>query len=262
MQNADPAASIGVANADADAAERAVARGHRDPYDRAGHHEHRLPAPAAPGRIGRDGRRDARRHQSSFVDVTATSPSPVLAAKLANTYVSVFIASQAASVAVAARGDAGRRARAAAASSIRRAGRPNRSSAPPLLAQIDQYDTVAAQPVPGGSRRSTRLSRPASPSSPNPKRDAIFAAVDRASCSGSRSRSCSSASTAGSAASRPCSRSTASRSSPCCRASRARALRGRGHGSAWRAARVPRADARPAREPAPGGRRAALRGAC
>jgi Mrp family chromosome partitioning ATPase/capsular polysaccharide biosynthesis protein len=112
---------------------------------------------------------------SSFVDVTATSHSPVYAAKLANTYVSVFKASQAASVAAAAASDA--KAALATLKFVDAAGGPTKQAQrAALLAEIDQYDTAAANPDSGLTQIDPAVA-PAFPSSPNPKRDAIFAAI-------------------------------------------------------------------------------------
>ena len=86
---------------------------------------------------------------SSFLVVTATSPSPVLAAKLANTYVEVFIASQAASVVAAARGDAA--ATRAQLRIVDQAGGPTKQEQrATLLSQIDEYNTAAANHEPRG----------------------------------------------------------------------------------------------------------------
>jgi Mrp family chromosome partitioning ATPase/capsular polysaccharide biosynthesis protein len=112
---------------------------------------------------------------SSFVDVSASSPTPTLAATLANTYARVFIASQASSVAAVAQGDA--KAARATLKIVEQAGGPTvQAQRASLLAQIDQYETIARSPSPGARQVDTALP-PTSPSSPKPTRDAIFAAV-------------------------------------------------------------------------------------
>jgi Mrp family chromosome partitioning ATPase/capsular polysaccharide biosynthesis protein len=111
---------------------------------------------------------------SDFLDLTASSHSPVLAARLANTYAQVFLASQAASVAAAAR---------AAATSVRdtlrtipSTGTANQVQRYTLLAQLAQYDRVASNPSPGASVLGS-AAIPSSPSSPRPARDAVFAGI-------------------------------------------------------------------------------------
>ena len=111
---------------------------------------------------------------SSFVDVTASSHSAAMAARLANTYVSVFLASQAASVAAAARGDAA--AVRVTLHTVPPAGAENQAQRSTLLAQIYQYDTIARNPSSGAQQVNPALI-PASPSSPKPARDAVFAGV-------------------------------------------------------------------------------------
>jgi len=174
VQNADPAASIGATNAASSppgqqslqdiatlfTAQDITARVYqrlRLPYGSAGTV---VVTPAA---------------NSSFVYVTASSHSPVLAAKLANTYVSVFKASQATSVVAAAISDAAA-ARATLAIVDQTGGLTKQEQRPALLAEIAQYDTVAANPSPGIQQIDVAVA-PAFPSSPNPKRDAIFAGV-------------------------------------------------------------------------------------
>jgi non-specific protein-tyrosine kinase len=111
---------------------------------------------------------------SSFVDVTASSYSPVLAARLANTYVSVFLDSQAAAVAAVAESNAA--AARATLRTIPARGVANQSQRSALLAQIEQYDTAARNPSSGAQQVDTALA-PSAPSSPRPVRDAVFAGV-------------------------------------------------------------------------------------
>src|SRR5579863_3778075 len=174
VQNADPAASIGVANApptppSAQQLEDIATLFTAQNITSKVYARLQLPIGSAGGVVVTPAA------ASSFLDVTATRHSPVLAAKLANTYVSVFIASQSASVVAAARGDA-----AAARAQLRivdQAGGPTKQEQrATLLAQIDTYNTVAANPSPGAQQIDPAVA-PVSPSSPNPKRDAIFAAV-------------------------------------------------------------------------------------
>ncbi|MGA3363303.1 MAG: Wzz/FepE/Etk N-terminal domain-containing protein, partial [Solirubrobacteraceae bacterium] len=110
---------------------------------------------------------------SDFVGVRASSHSAVLAARLANTYVSVFLASQA--HAVAAYDVAG----AAAASASLKATpntAANQAQRQALIATIAADDAAAGNPSPGATVPDPALV-PAFPSSPQPKKDAIFAGL-------------------------------------------------------------------------------------
>jgi len=111
---------------------------------------------------------------SSFVDVSASGHSPALAARLANTYASVFIASQAASVKAAASRDAA--AASATLQGIPVAGVANQAERAALQTQIATYQTLERNPSPGAQVNEAAIT-PKLPSSPQPKRDALFAAL-------------------------------------------------------------------------------------
>jgi succinoglycan biosynthesis transport protein ExoP len=110
---------------------------------------------------------------TSFLVVTATSSSPTLAARLANTYVAVFL-------------DARRSAQAAQALSdadvIRRALRAlpntpaNAAERQTLLTQDVQYRTTAANPS-AGARQINPAVAPTAPTSPKPVHDAILGGI-------------------------------------------------------------------------------------
>jgi Mrp family chromosome partitioning ATPase len=115
---------------------------------------------------------------ASFVTVTATSQNPVLAARLANTYVSAFLRSRAQGVAAKALGDK-------KAAQITLAALPRSSSATSgngfserqtLLQQIETLQQVILNPSSGAQQVDT-AAVPGVPASPNPKRDAIFGGV-------------------------------------------------------------------------------------
>jgi Mrp family chromosome partitioning ATPase/capsular polysaccharide biosynthesis protein len=111
--------------------------------------------------------------ETSFVVVTATSPSPTLAARLANTYVSVFLAARRSAEAAAAASDA------AAAQSSMNALAPiptNTAERQALVLSISQYRTIELDPNAGAQQIDVALP-PTSPSSPKPARDALFAAL-------------------------------------------------------------------------------------
>lgn len=111
---------------------------------------------------------------SSFVSVAASSHSPVLAARLANAYATAFLASQAHGVTVA------EQAAAAAArvtlSTIPASGAANISQRQTLLGEIAADDAAAHNPSPGATVPDPAVA-PLFPSSPNPKRDALFAGL-------------------------------------------------------------------------------------
>lgn len=111
---------------------------------------------------------------SSFVAVTATSHSPTLAADLANTYSSVFLASQAHSAAAAAEAAAAS-ARAVLAATPAN-GATNLVQRQTLIAQIAADDAAARNPSPGATVEDP-AAVPTLPSSPKPKRDALFAGL-------------------------------------------------------------------------------------
>jgi capsular exopolysaccharide synthesis family protein len=111
--------------------------------------------------------------QTSFIVVTATSQSPTLAARLANTYVSVFLASRRAAEAAAAKADA-----AAAQSSIDALANvpANTAERQALVLSISQYRTIELDPNAGAQQIDVAVP-PSSPSSPKPLRAALFAAL-------------------------------------------------------------------------------------
>jgi Mrp family chromosome partitioning ATPase/capsular polysaccharide biosynthesis protein len=111
---------------------------------------------------------------SSFITITASSPTAKGAAALANGYVQAYLASQ-------------RRAVAAAARSEVRASRASLASLPPsplsasqqrqtILQQMAVYRQIALNPNPGATQVNP-ATVPALPSSPNPTRDAIFGLI-------------------------------------------------------------------------------------
>jgi non-specific protein-tyrosine kinase len=110
---------------------------------------------------------------ANFVTVTARSRSPVLAARLANTYVSVYLSSRAQAVAAKAR----QRERAA---QVALATLPKRTTVSTerqvLLQQIGSYQQAVLNPSPG-AQVTNSAAVPGAPTSPNPKRDAIFGGV-------------------------------------------------------------------------------------
>jgi Mrp family chromosome partitioning ATPase/capsular polysaccharide biosynthesis protein len=111
---------------------------------------------------------------SSFVSVTASSHSPTLAAKLVNTYVSVFLASQSQSVTAAELAAA--RSAQATLNTIPSHGASNILQRQTLIGQIAADRAAARNPSPG-ARVDQPAVAPLYPASPNPKRDAIFAGV-------------------------------------------------------------------------------------
>jgi Mrp family chromosome partitioning ATPase/capsular polysaccharide biosynthesis protein len=113
---------------------------------------------------------------SDFISVTATSHSPVLAARLANTYVTVFLHSREQAV----RAEAVRDQRAARATLATISKNKNNPTAvgqrQTLLQQIETYAQIELNPSPGAQQINT-ATVPGLPSSPQPKRDAIFGGV-------------------------------------------------------------------------------------
>jgi Mrp family chromosome partitioning ATPase len=110
---------------------------------------------------------------SDFVAVTASSHSALLAARLANTYVSVFLASQAQAAAAADL------AGAAAAKATLKAlpNTPaNLAQRQALIAAIVADNAAARNPSPGATEPDPALA-PRFPSSPAPKKDALFAGI-------------------------------------------------------------------------------------
>jgi non-specific protein-tyrosine kinase len=111
---------------------------------------------------------------STFITVSASSHSAALAARLANTYVSVFFASQAAAVTTAALADAA--ATNATLKTIPATGVANQAQRAALLAQIADYKADAYNPS-SGAQVIDAAAIPALPTSPKPIRDAVFAGV-------------------------------------------------------------------------------------
>ena len=110
---------------------------------------------------------------STVIDVSASSHSPALAARLANTYVSAFLASQSQSVSAAATSDV----TAARATLAALPGGPaTAAQRDALLTQIAQYNTIARNPLPGAQVVDPAVA-PTAPSAPKPARNAILAAV-------------------------------------------------------------------------------------
>jgi succinoglycan biosynthesis transport protein ExoP len=110
---------------------------------------------------------------TSFLIVTATSHSPTLAARLANTYVSVFLASRRSAQAAQALSDATVTRRALQALPNTAANAPERQT---LLTQDVQFRTTAANPS-AGARQINPAVPPTAPSSPRPKHDAILGGI-------------------------------------------------------------------------------------
>jgi succinoglycan biosynthesis transport protein ExoP len=108
--------------------------------------------------------------ETSFLVVTATSASPILAARLANEYVSVFLADQKSAEATQAKADLAATGQALSALANTPANVAERET---LLAQESQLRTLAINPQAGASQIDTALA-PSAPVSPNPKRDAVL----------------------------------------------------------------------------------------
>jgi Mrp family chromosome partitioning ATPase len=110
---------------------------------------------------------------SFFVTLTAQSHSPVLAARLANTYVSVFLRSRAQAVRAEAQRDVQTVQTQLAALSKSSTNVAERQT---LLQQIASYQQAELNPSSGAQQTNT-AAVPASPTSPTPKRDAIFGGI-------------------------------------------------------------------------------------
>ena len=110
---------------------------------------------------------------TSFLIVTATSGSPTLAARLANTYVSVFLASRRSAQAAQALSDAKRPGGRWTPFPTRPANAAERQT---LLTQDVQFRTTAANPS-AGARQINPAVPPTAPSSPRPKHDAILGGI-------------------------------------------------------------------------------------
>jgi succinoglycan biosynthesis transport protein ExoP len=111
---------------------------------------------------------------SDFITVTATGHSPALVAQLANTYVSVFFASQANSVRTAALAAAA--AARATLHTILPTSATNQAERSTLEAQIADYEAQARNPS-SGAQVIDAAAVPTAPVSPKPVRDAIFAGL-------------------------------------------------------------------------------------
>ena len=111
---------------------------------------------------------------SDFLTVTASSHSPLLAARLATAYVNVFLASQAHSVVLAAKADAS--AARSALNGIPAVGPANLAERAALVAQIAAYDADTSNPNPGAQVTQPAY-LPSVPVSPKPTRDAVFAGI-------------------------------------------------------------------------------------
>ena len=113
---------------------------------------------------------------SDFVTVTATSPRATLAARLANAYVAAFLSSRDHAVAAEAQRDeqvAQTTLATLPASSNDLNGTNERQA---LLQEIETYRQAVLNPSAGAQQIDT-AAVPAAPSSPQPKRDAIFGGV-------------------------------------------------------------------------------------
>jgi Mrp family chromosome partitioning ATPase len=110
---------------------------------------------------------------STYVDVTASSPSPAFAVRLATAYVNTFIGAQKASVVAAAKSAAAAAQRQLAATPNTPAEQTQRAQ---LVAAIAQYDTVARDPD-AGLLLIDPPPTPTAPSSPRPAHDAALAAI-------------------------------------------------------------------------------------
>src|ERR1035441_1406297 len=110
---------------------------------------------------------------STYVDVSASSPSPQFAVRLATAYVNAFIAHQNASVVAAAKS-------AAAAAQTTLAATPNtvaeQTQRAELTTSIAAYGTLARDPSPGLTLIDPAPT-PTAPSSPRPAHDAALAGV-------------------------------------------------------------------------------------
>jgi Mrp family chromosome partitioning ATPase/capsular polysaccharide biosynthesis protein len=113
---------------------------------------------------------------SSFITITVTSNSPTVAADLANKYASQFLATQASAVVAEAR-------------NLRTESEVTLATLPPhdpsyatervtIAQQIQNFDAIIRNPsgVIGARQYNTAVA-PAAPSSPKPKRDAIFGLI-------------------------------------------------------------------------------------
>jgi Mrp family chromosome partitioning ATPase len=113
---------------------------------------------------------------SDFVTITATSSDPKLAAQLANTYVTAFQHYRAQAVAVEAKRD--ETAAQITLSTLPRSqsGANGLGERQSLLQEIETYRQAALNPS-SGVQQINAAGIPGAPSSPDPKRDAIFGGV-------------------------------------------------------------------------------------
>lgn len=110
---------------------------------------------------------------SDFIVIAATSHRPALAARLANTYVSVFLRNRTRAIASLAR-HSQRLGQAQLASLPASSKNPNvLGQREALLQQIQSYGDIANNPSPG-STQVDQATAPSLPVSPHPTRDAIF----------------------------------------------------------------------------------------
>jgi Mrp family chromosome partitioning ATPase/capsular polysaccharide biosynthesis protein len=110
---------------------------------------------------------------ANFVTVTATSQNPIMAARLANTYVTAYLDSRAQAVAVKARRD--EQAAQLTLASLQK-NTTTGGERQTLLQQIGTYRQAVLNPS-SGAQVTNRAAVPVSPISPRPKRDAIFGGV-------------------------------------------------------------------------------------
>jgi Mrp family chromosome partitioning ATPase/capsular polysaccharide biosynthesis protein len=103
-----------------------------------------------------------------FVTVTATSRTPVLAARLANAYVSAFLLSRSQAVAAEAARDVK-----AAKTTLATLPSSDSTDRQDLLQQVETYQQVVLNPS-SGATQTNKASVPGAPSSPRPVHDAIF----------------------------------------------------------------------------------------
>lgn len=110
---------------------------------------------------------------TSFLVVTATSGSPTLAARLANTYVEAFLTSRRKAQAAQAASDVTATQQALASLTDVPANFAERQV---MLTQLAQLRTIALNPS-DGAQQTNIATAPMSPSSPKPVRDAILGAL-------------------------------------------------------------------------------------
>jgi Mrp family chromosome partitioning ATPase/capsular polysaccharide biosynthesis protein len=113
---------------------------------------------------------------SDFVTVTATARRPALAARLANTYVSAFLSSRAQAVSAQAQRDEQAAKITLATLPKSSNGASGFSERQTLLQEITTYRQVILNPS-VGARQINTAAVPGLPTSPQPKRDAIFGGV-------------------------------------------------------------------------------------